>query len=82
MSSQKIENFQVDILIPPGQEGTAKNGQIVVADIIAHPSERNQPLGKIVEVLGDHMAPGMEIDIAIRKYNIPYIMASGSACGN
>jgi len=61
-----------DILIPPGQEGSAKNGQIVVAEILAQPSERNQPLGKVIEVLGDHMAPGMEIDIATHKYNIPH----------
>jgi ribonuclease R len=61
-----------DILIPPGQEGNAVNGQIVISEIIAQPSERNQPLGKITEILGEHMAPGMEVGVAIRKYNIPY----------
>lgn len=60
------------ILIPPGQEGTAKHGQMVVAQITAQPSERNQPLGKIIEILGEHMAPGMEVGIAVRQYNIPH----------
>jgi ribonuclease R len=60
------------ILIPPGEEGTAKRGQMVVAQITAQPSDRNQPLGKIIEVLGEHMAPGMEVGIAVRQYNIPH----------
>jgi ribonuclease R len=61
-----------DILIPPGQENNAINGQIVVAEIIAQPSDRNQPLGKIIEILGEQMAPGIEDEVAIRKYNIPH----------
>mgnify|MGYP000915272093 CR=1 FL=1 len=61
-----------DILIPPGQENGAKNGQIVVAEITAQASDRNQPLGKIIEVLGEEMAPGIEDEIALRKYNIPH----------
>lgn len=61
-----------DILIPPENKGEAKHGQIVVAAIIEQPSKYAQPKGKIVEVLGDHMAPGMEIDVAIRSHQLPY----------
>lgn len=61
-----------DILIPPENKGAAKHGQIVVAAIIEQPSKYSQPKGKIVEVLGDHMAPGMEIDVAIRSHQLPY----------
>lgn len=60
-----------DILIPPAKVGEAKHGQIVVAEILEQPTKRTQPIGKIVEVLGDHMAPGMEIEVAIRAYEIP-----------
>lgn len=60
-----------DILIPAGESGEARHGQIVVAEILEQPSEWRQPIGKIVEILGDHMAPGMEIDIAIRAYELP-----------
>ena len=60
-----------DILIPPEHRGAAANGQIVVARIIEQPSNRAQPIGEICEVLGDHMAPGMEIDIAIRAHELP-----------
>ena len=61
-----------EILIPPDQLQAAKPGQIVVAAIIEHPTKRSRPIGKIVEVLGDHMAPGMEIDIAIRSHELPF----------
>ncbi|BCO33216.1 ribonuclease R [Thiohalobacter sp. COW1] len=59
-------------LVIPGEEvGEAQPGQIVVADILEQPTLRNPPIGRIVEVLGDHMAPGMEIDVAARSYELP-----------
>ncbi|MEB4592107.1 ribonuclease R [Candidatus Thiothrix sp. Deng01] len=61
-----------DILIPNDAKGDAKPGQIVVAAIVEQPSKYAQPKGKIVEVLGDHMAPGMEIDVAIRSHQLPF----------
>lgn len=60
-----------DLLIPAGEEGGAVPGQIVVAAIVQQPDERRQPLGRIVEVLGEHMAPGMEVDVAIRTHGLP-----------
>ncbi len=61
-----------DILIPPAERGEAKSGQIVVAEIISPPNLRSQAIGHVREVLGEHMAPGMEIEIAIRSHNLPY----------
>lgn len=61
-----------DVLIPNGEEGSAVEGQIVTAEITQQPGKRNQPIGHIREVLGDHMAPGMEIDVAIRAHNLPF----------
>lgn len=48
-------------------------GQFVCVEIQDYPTLRNLPTGCIVEVLGDFMAPGMEIDIAIRNYDIPHV---------
>ena len=62
-----------DILIPQGQAAEAQQGQIVVAAIDRQPDKHSQPVGHISEVLGEHMAPGMEIEIATRKYELPYI---------
>ncbi len=62
-----------DIIIPPENSGDAKDGQIVVVRIIEYPTSRHQPIGKIIETLGDHMAPGMEIDIALRSHDLPHV---------
>jgi len=62
-----------DILIPLDQAGDTKDGDIVVAAIIEQPSRHSQPIGRIQEVLGEHMAPGMEIDIAIRSHELPHV---------
>ena len=61
-----------DILIPEEYLDGARPGQIVVAEIVEQPSKRRQPIGRIVEVLGEHMAPGMEIEVAIRAFDIPH----------
>ncbi|MEQ8663796.1 MAG: ribonuclease R [Gammaproteobacteria bacterium] len=60
-----------DVLIPPGAAGDARDGQIVVAAIEQQPDRHSQPVGRVVEILGEHMAPGMEIEIAVRSYNLP-----------
>lgn len=62
-----------NILIPKGKSEGAKKGEMVVATIIEQPTFRSQPIGKIAEVLGAHMAPGMEIDVAIRTHDLPNI---------
>ena len=61
-----------DIFIPENARAGARHGKIVVAEITRQPDKRKQPIGRIVEVLGDHLEPGMEIEIAIRKYGIPH----------
>lgn len=60
-----------DISIPLEFAGDTKSGQIVLVDIIAFPSKRNQAIGKVVHILGEHMAPGMEIEVAIHAHAIP-----------
>ncbi|MFW0096323.1 MAG: ribonuclease R [Coxiella endosymbiont of Haemaphysalis japonica] len=61
-----------DILIPAGQQGKAQPGQFVVAEITAQPSKRRQALGRVIEILGDHLTPGMEVELAIRAYELPH----------
>ncbi len=60
-----------DIFIPNDGLLEAKEEQIVLVEIIHQPSVRSGPIGKIVEVVGDYMAAGMEIDSAIHAYGIP-----------
>lgn len=61
-----------DIMVPEQNRGAAQDNQIVVVELVEQPSRRQQPIGKVVEVLGDHMAPGMEIDVSIRAHELPY----------
>ncbi|OGV33190.1 MAG: ribonuclease R [Legionellales bacterium RIFCSPHIGHO2_12_FULL_35_11] len=60
-----------DISIPSDFKGKAKNGQMVLVELIAYPSKKTQPIGKIIHILGEHMAPGMEIEVAILAHGIP-----------
>ncbi len=64
--------FGQDILIPKGGLGGAELGQVVVVKLTEVPSLYAQPAGKIVEVLGGLDDPGMEIEIAVRKYGVPH----------
>ncbi|HUW26240.1 MAG TPA: ribonuclease R [Gallionella sp.] len=61
-----------DILVAPGETGDAKTGQVVILEILKHPDKHAQPIGRIVEVLGNYADPGMEIEIALRKHDLPY----------
>lgn len=60
-----------DVLLV-GSPGKAKSGQVVNIELTEQPSRFTQPMGKIVEVLGDIDDPGMEIEIAVRKYGVPH----------
>ena len=59
------------ILVTPERLGGAKSGQMVVVHITDHPESWRQPLGEVIEILGDHLAPGMATDVAIRAHDIP-----------
>lgn len=67
------QRINQEILIPPDAIKDAENGQLVVVAITHQPDKFGRPIGEVVEVLGDHMAPGMEINVAIRNHDLPYI---------
>ncbi|MEM7250820.1 MAG: ribonuclease R [Pseudomonadota bacterium] len=60
-----------EILIPPGEDAGARDGDIVVVTITEQPTKRSQPIGHVADVLGDEMSPAMAIEIAIRSHDIP-----------
>lgn len=61
-----------DIFVLPEHTMDAKSGQVVMVTITRHPTKNFQPVGEITEVLGDYLAPGMEIEIAMRKHQLPH----------
>ncbi|MFN5151649.1 MAG: ribonuclease R [Burkholderiales bacterium] len=67
-----------DILVAPGDLGQAKAGQVVVVEITVPPSGHSQAMGRIYEVLGEIDDPGMEIEIAVRKFDVPVSFSKAS----
>lgn len=63
----------LDVLVQPDEPAEAQDGQYVVLEIVQQPDRKHPPVGKIVQVLGDHLAPGMEIEVAVRSHSIPHI---------
>ncbi len=61
-----------DILIPKNATASAAAGQIVVVELTEPPSLHSQPAGRVAEVLGEIDDAGMEIEIAVRKYEVPH----------
>jgi ribonuclease R len=66
------KRYGQDILIPRGATGHARAGQVVVVELVEPPALYGQPVGRISEVLGEVDDPGMEIEIAVRKYSVPH----------
>lgn len=65
------QRIKHDIFIAPADVGGARNGQVVSVEITRQPARHIQPQGRIIEVLGEIDDPGMEIEIAVRKFDVP-----------
>lgn len=66
------KHINQDILIPYHLDMGAKSGQVVMIEITEQPSAHAQPMGKVTEILGNYADSGMEIEIALRKHNLPH----------
>jgi ribonuclease R len=72
------KRYGQDVLIPKTGTGHAKAGQVVVVQLTEPPSLYGQPVGRITEVLGEMDDPGMEIEIAVRKYSVPHVFSDAT----
>ncbi|MDE2081790.1 MAG: ribonuclease R [Burkholderiales bacterium] len=61
-----------DILIPKNATASAAVGKVVAVELTEPPSLHSQPVGRVAEVLGEIDDAGMEIEIAVRKYEVPH----------
>ena len=66
------KRYGQDVLIPKTAIGGAEPGQVVVVELTEPPALFGQPVGRVVEVLGEVDDPGMEVEIAVRKYGVPH----------
>src|SRR5712691_11871211 len=61
----------MDVFVPPGQEGGASPGEMVIVELTKWPTSNRGAIGRVAEVLGDIDAPGVDTEIIIRKWGIP-----------
>ena len=64
-----------DFLIPQHESAGAQPGQVVTVEILVQPSRHVQPVARVIEVLGNYADPGMEIEIALRKHELPRVFS-------
>ncbi|WP_298442077.1 ribonuclease R [uncultured Ferrimonas sp.] len=64
-----------DILIPEEGRNGAREGQVVVAELIKRPAHHTHGIGRVDEVLGNEMQPGMEIEMALRSHDLPHVFS-------
>ena len=60
-------------IVLQGDNKGAQLGQFVDVRIVQQPTHHNLAVGEVVEVLGDYMSAGLEIEIALRNFEIPHI---------
>ena len=61
-----------DIIIPYGKDMDAVPGDIVEVEITTQPAMNIKPMGQIIEIIGKLDDSGIEIEIALRKHNLPF----------
>ena len=69
------KRYGQDVMIPKSAIGLGKPGQVVVVELTEPPALYGQPVGRVTEVLGEVDDPGMEIEIAVRKYGVPHVFS-------
>ena len=72
MVTAEDQRISHEILIESGGENGATQGQVVMVQIVMQPDAYRQPIGRVLEVLGNYADPGMEIEIALRKHALPH----------
>jgi ribonuclease R len=70
------KRYGQDILIPKNAVANAVAGQVVAVELTEPASMYSQPVGRVTEVLGEIDDPGMEIEIAVRKYEVPHCFSA------
>lgn len=62
--------LMMDVEVPDGDSLNAQPGEMVTLTITTWPTQTRPAQGRVIEVLGDINAPGVDTAVIIRKYNI------------
>jgi len=70
----EAENRRIsqDLLIADRDRKGAQPGQVVVVEVVEQPSAHGEAVVRVKEVLGSATDPGIEIEIALRKHDLPF----------
>ena len=63
--------LHLDLIVPPEWVGDAEDGQLVVVVIEQQPTRHSLPIGRVIQVLGEQIEPGREVETAILEFGIP-----------
>ena len=70
--------LRTDILVDASELKGATINQIVVVALTEYGNQYALPMGRVVEVLGNADDAGMEIEIAVRKFDIPHVFSTAT----
>ncbi len=67
----KDKSVHFDLTIPQKDSGGARNGELVIAEIISFPTDRKPPVGRVVKILGKPEDPKSEIEAILDEFDLP-----------
>lgn len=67
----KNKSIPFDLYIAPSEKGMAKDGDIVIAEIIDYPVDKRPPAARITKVLKKPENPLDEVELIIDEFNLP-----------
>ena len=70
--------LRTDILVDASELKGATINQIVVVALTEYGNQYALPMGRVVEVLGNADDAGMEIEIAVRKFDVPHVFSEAT----
>jgi ribonuclease R len=63
---------QTEVVVPPDDRNGARDGQLVVCELVSTPGTGRTTVGRILVVLGDKLTPSRVVEMAIYGHNLPY----------
>jgi ribonuclease R len=64
--------IQRNVQIPADARLDARNGQLVVCEIVHAPDAYRPPIGRVLAVLGDKLTPSLVVEAAIHGHDLPH----------
>ena len=61
-----------NVQIPADARLDARNGQLVVCEIMQAPDGHRPPIGRVLAVLGDKLTPSLVVEAAIHGHDLPH----------